>query len=266
VIDVQHDLAWRSLAGLALAGGVALAARRAGALTASGAWAATVLGTVATAASWGFAWALIAWFVVSSALTRWGRALKRARSDSVLHDERGRSATQVLANGIVYASCALASTLAPSFALGVMAYGALAAAAADTWSTEIGLRWGAMPRSIIGWRTVAPGTSGGVTFAGWLGALGGGLFVALLAGAANLPSVIALVGAGLNGAIADSLLGATLQARRRCTSCGAPTERLVHSCGGATEHEAGLRWMTNDAVNFFATVVGALTVLAIFYV
>jgi uncharacterized protein (TIGR00297 family) len=266
VIDIPNDLAWRALAGLALAGGVAWTARRAGALTASGAWAATALGTAATAASWGFAWALIAWFIVSSALTRWGRALKRARSDSVLPEERGRSAAQVLANGIVYASLALAATLMSSFALGVMAYGALAAAAADTWSTEIGLRWGRMPRNIISWRTVAAGTSGGVSFAGWLGALGGALFVAFLAGAANLPSVLALVGAGLNGAIADSLLGATAQARRRCTSCGAPTERMVHSCGGAAEHEGGLRWITNDTVNFVATVVGALTVLAIFYV
>jgi len=264
MIDVQHDILWRSLAGLLLAGGVAVAARRLGSLTTSGAWAAAALGTTATAASWGFATALIAWFVVSSALTRWGRELKRARSASVLPDERGRDATQVLANGAVFAACALGSTLVPSFALGAMAYGALAAAAADTWATEIGLRFGATPRNIISWRPVEPGTSGGVTLPGFAGALGGALFVAGLAGAANLVSVLALVSAGINGSIADSLLGATLQTRRRCTNCGAETERQTHSCGGATERVGGLGWMTNDTVNFLATVVGALTLLAIF--
>jgi uncharacterized protein (TIGR00297 family) len=264
MMDFQHDIAWRTAAGLVVAATVAWGARRAGALTMSGAWAASVLGAVSTAAGWTFAIALVAWFAVSSALTRWGREVKRARSASVLGDERGRSAVQVLANGAVFAACALASTLVPSFMLGAMAFGALAAAAADTWATEIGLRWGGTPRSVITWRPVSPGTSGGVTLAGLGGAVLGSLFVAALAGAANPAALLAILSAGINGTIADSLLGATLQARRRCTACGEPTERLTHSCGGATEHAGGWRWMTNDTVNLIATAVGAATMLAIF--
>jgi uncharacterized protein (TIGR00297 family) len=264
VILDQNDFLTRALAGLALAGAVAVAARRLGSLTTSGAWAATLLGAVTTAAGWGFAWALIAWFVVSSALTRWGRAVKRARSESVLSDERGRTAVQVLANGALFALCALGSSLTQSFLLGAMAFGALAAAAADTWATEIGLRWGATPRHLLTMREVAPGTSGGVSLVGFIGAALGAAFVALLAGAADPAAAIALIAAGLNGAIADSLLGATVQARRRCTSCGEPTERSTHSCGGATEPAGGLAWMTNDTVNLLATAVGAVTMLAIF--
>jgi uncharacterized protein (TIGR00297 family) len=266
-MNLTSDLAIRALLGLSLAGGVAWLARRAGALTTSGAWAAVAIGAASTAAGWRFAWVLIAWFVASSALTRWGRALKAERSASVLPDERGRRAAQVLANGGLYATCALASTLfagsVPGFALAVMAFGALAAAASDTWSTEIGLRFGARPRSILSWRAVAPGTSGGVTLAGFAGAAAGALFVALTVGAANVPTVLAILAAGLNGSIADSILGATLQARGRCTACGEPTERETHSCGGATEHAGGLRWMTNDVVNLLATAVGAATMLAI---
>lgn len=264
---LPNDIAARALVGLALAGGVALLARRAGALTTSGAWAATAVGAASTVAGWRFAFVLVGWFVASSALTRWGRERKRARSASVLPDERGRTAVQVLANGGVYAACALASTVlardVPSFVLAVMAFGALSAAASDTWATEIGLRWGAEPRSILSWRPVPAGSSGGVTLAGFGGAAAGALFVALLVGAANAPTVLAILAAGLNGAIADSVLGATLQARRRCTSCGAPTERRTHTCGGATEHAGGVRWMTNDTVNLLATAVGAATMLAI---
>jgi uncharacterized membrane protein len=62
---------------------------------------------------------------------------------------------------------------------------------------------------------------------------------------------------GFGGALADSLLGATLQDRRWCATCARECETPVHDCGTATQRRRGFAWMTNDAVNLLATAVGA---------
>lgn len=250
-----------------LAGVVALAARRAGSLATSGAIAATFVGTLAALAGWSWALLLIGWFVASSALTRLGAARKAARSRSSLASSGARNAQQVLANGGLYASLALVGSLSGDLRWQLAALGALAAAAADTWATEIGLLWGGSPRGLLDLRPVAPGMSGGVTAVGLLGSAAGASAVAafapLLLDEASARSVVALATAGLLGALVDSALGASLQARRRCEACAVFTERDVHDCGQTTVHARGLRWMTNDTVNLLATLVGALAALAL---
>ena len=60
--------------------------------------------------------------------------------------------------------------------------GAIAAATADTWSTEIGTVLGGTPRHLITTgREVPPGTSGGVTIAGTLSGLTGSVLAARVA-------------------------------------------------------------------------------------
>lgn len=267
-------------AGLLVAGAVALAARRAGSLSDSGAWAATIVGALSAAAGWEWAVLLIAWFVASSLLTKLGAARKAARTGRTLSESSARNAAQVLANGAVYALAAFASTVlgppdplsglasnldATTFAMcAIAALGALAAAAADTWSTEIGLLIGGVPRSVLSGRVVEAGLSGGVTLAGSAGGLLGALAVAL-AGAALLPGSpwLSVLAAGVLGGLSDSVLGASVQMQRRCPRCDSLTERRVHDCGTQTEHSRGWRWMTNDSVNFSATLVGAAAAVAL---
>ncbi|MEK6610090.1 MAG: DUF92 domain-containing protein, partial [Gemmatimonadota bacterium] len=67
---------------------------------------------------------------------------------------------------------------------------------------------------------------------------------------------------GIAGGVADSLLGATLQARYRCAACGAPGEQPMHWCGGTGILVRGMRWITNDTVNLLATAVGAAVAAA----
>ena len=145
----------------------------------------------------------------------------------------------------------------------------MASVNADTWATEIGALSRTAPRSITSGKPVAPGTSGGVTPLGSLAALAGAVFIgalsALLA-AAPLPmaaagtpvaTAAAMIGAaavaGLAGAFADSLLGATGQAMFRCRICGSETERAAH-CGSATEHVRGFAWLNNDRVNLLSSL------------
>lgn len=172
-----------------------------------------------------------------------------------------RNATQVFANGAVFALSALQSTLTGHSYFTFAALGALAAASADTWSTEIGTLFGGEPRSIVTWRPLATGMSGGVTPVGTLAGVGGALFIAVL-GAATVgygdwKAGTAVLFGGFIGCIADSVIGGTIQTRRWCDRCGEWTERRVHPCGYRTSHRHGFYWMTNDLVNALATVTGA---------
>lgn len=250
----------RALIGLALAAAIALAARRAGSLSSSGAVAAIALGTLTFAAGWSWAVVLIAFFVASTALSRWRADRKAERMAGIVAKGGRRDAVQVLANGGVFAACAALSLLEPSPAWAVLGAGAIAASTADTWATEIGALARSQPRSIVSWRPVPPGTSGGVSVRGTFAALAGAAFIASTSRLVGWPAaaVPAALAGGLAGTTADSLLGATLQARRWCASCAEQTERAIHRCGSATMHAGGLPWLGNDAVNAVAGGVGAL--------
>lgn len=256
----------RLAAGLGVAGAVAVLARRSGSLSRDGAVAAWGIGAAAVAAGWGWGALLVAWFVASSWLTRLGADAKARHSASALAGSAPRNARQVLANGAVFALAALAHSLSGDDAWGLAALGALAAAAADTWATELGLLWGGVPRSVRSGRPLDAGMSGGVTAVGFAASAAGGLAVGaagvpLLGGDLRLAALIAL--AGFIAAFGDSLLGATLQARRWCPTCARPTERERHSCGASTVFRAGVPWMTNDTVNLLCTLLGASAAVAL---
>jgi uncharacterized protein (TIGR00297 family) len=254
----------RSALGLLAAAAIALAARRAGSLSASGAVAATVVGTAAVTAGWGWGALLVLYFALSSALSHAGAAEKRTRTGGVVAKGGARDAAQVLANGGVFALCVLCLPLAgpQGRSLAAAAAGALAAAAADTWATEIGALFGGTPRALLGLRPVPPGTSGAMSLAGTGAMIAGALCVALAARALGLTDAFAAVtAAGCAGALADTLIGATMQERRWCDACGLATEQAMHDCGAPTRHAGGLAVLDNDAVNLVATVVGAATAL-----
>lgn len=248
------------LIGAALSILIAAAAWRARSLSASGAVAAAVIGTLAIAAGWGWGALLVAYFVGSSALSHAGREIKTQRTGAIVSKAGPRDAIQVLANGGVFAVAALAAVLYPaarSFALGA---GALAASAADTWATELGTHYGSTPRSILTGRAVPVGTSGGVSAIGSLGAILGALFVAGCAFALGWTPRVVLVAAvgGVAGALVDSLLGASVQGARWCDTCARGTERLRHDCGALTRHVRGVSWLDNDVVNFLSGLAGGL--------
>jgi uncharacterized protein (TIGR00297 family) len=184
-------------------------------LTTAGATAALAVGG---ATVWGVGWRgfglLLAFFVSGSLLTRGGGR---------------RNARQVVANGGVAAAAALLGAW-PAFA------GAIAAATADTWATEIGAYSSTPPWLITTGAPVTRGANGGITP---LGTAGGALGAAVMGGLTwvlgphdlRLAGVVAI--AGVAGMLVDSLLGATAQ--------------------GPFEN----KWLDNDAVNLAMTLAGA---------
>lgn len=243
--------------GLLLGAAVAGLAYWRRALTGDGAGAAAAVGAVVFARGGAPATAaLLAFFASSSALSRVGERRKRSAPLAQAKGAR-RDAWQVLANGGV----ATLSLLVGGRRHGGGAYvGALAAAGADTWATELGMLARRPPRLITTLQPVERGTSGGVTPEGLRASLAGasvvGLAWALLGG--GWRDVWGALGAGMTGSLVDSLLGATVQAVYRCHACGELTEAPVHArCGRQATLVRGQTWLTNDAVNALATLAGA---------
>jgi uncharacterized protein (TIGR00297 family) len=248
--------------GAALSVVAALAAHRTRTLSTSGAVAAAVVGTISIAAGWSWGALLLSMFIPASLLSRLGQERKAERVGQIVEKGSERDWGQVLANGGVYAGAALGSLVAPSPAWLAIGAGAVAASTADTWATEIGTLVAGHPISIISGRRVEPGTSGGISPAGTAAGVVGALFIGGATVLANWPvPFVAVTIGGLAGALADSLLGATVQERRWCELCGASTERLIHSCGTPTSHAGGVVGFDNDAVNAVCSAVGALIAL-----
>ena len=252
--------------GLSGAAVISAAARRARALSPGGTLAATLVGGVlVTGAGTRGAAALVAFFLSSTVLGRLPGA-------AVIGQRRGneRDAVQVLANGGVAALLSLASSSVGREQVRSLLLtgigGAIAAAAADTWATEIGSRSGQLPRSIATLRIVAPGVSGGVTPAGLAAAAAGATVIASVA-TCNLREfprrvlvrAFPIAVGGFTGSLVDSVLGATVQEVRFCDHCGLESEQHTHHCGARTRHIRGMPWCNNDTVNAIASAVGAAT-------
>lgn len=249
----------RLLLGGVLATLIALAARRTHALSRSGAVAAVAVGALACFAGWEWCGVLLAFFLSSTALSAWRSSSKDAATLDVVEKSAERDAVQVLANGGVFALGAVGAALAPSSFWVVLALGALAAATADTWATEVGAAIGGIPRSIAGLKPVPVGTSGAVSVAGSAAMVLGAVWLGTAArGMGFDPHVmVPTIAGGVGGALADTLLGVAVQERRWCPGCARETEQHIHRCGSRTEYRRGVRGFGNDAVNLTSTVVGA---------
>jgi uncharacterized protein (TIGR00297 family) len=244
---------------------IAAFALRRRSLAPSGAAAALVIGACIGTGG-GAAWfaVLVTFFVTSTALGKVGRARKEAVKREFSKGDT-RDAWQALANGGVAAAAALGMLLMPSPVWAAAFVGAMATANGDTWATELGVLSAGEPFSLVRLRRVPRGTSGAVSGLGMAATVAGALTIGLVAaaGAAHFRLhvvrliAIALV-AGTAGSLADSLLGATVQAGYHCPVCDRASESEEHHCGTVASHVRGLSWFGNDAVNAAATLLGAL--------
>ena len=244
---------------------IAVAAYRAHSLSRSGAWGALLEGTIIFGVGgWRWAVLLLAFFVSSSLLTRLFAKRKAALNEKF--DKGGqRDIGQVLANGGVASIFAGLHFFFPQAAWTWLAFAtSLAAVNADTWATELGVLNPSMPRLITTGKPVERGTSGGISLYGSLAAIGGAVFVAVLAGVVRpagaflVVTGVTILGGGL-GSFFDSYLGATVQAIYHCPHCDKETEKHpLHTCGTQTVQVRGWKWLNNDLVNAGCALMGAV--------
>lgn len=190
---------------------------------------------------------VLAVIVLTAIATRLGRGVEEQLGTA--ESRSGRTAAQVAANlGVAaIASNDLAQTWlfgqdwlhAAPVALLAPGLAALAEAAADTVSSEIGQMLNEHPFMITTLRRAQPGTDGAISLGG---TLAGTVAAAVVAAAGSLalrgglPMMVLSFSGGIFGLFFDSLLGATLERRG---------------------------WLNNDAVNFLSTASAAAFALAL---
>ncbi|HET9137218.1 MAG TPA: DUF92 domain-containing protein [Candidatus Kapabacteria bacterium] len=231
-------------------------------LSKSGAVAAVIIGgTIFAFGGYSASLLLIVFFISGSLLSRLNEKHAGARNWR-----------QVSANGIVPMFAILLlylrHDLRPEATL--LYLGALATATADTWATEIGMRYGGTVHNILSFSKMKKGLSGGVTLVGIAASLGGALLISLLSmisigsdeglcGLIFVPVWLVIPIAGLCGSLIDSVVGAAFQAKFMLVSGEIVEENhRYHS-----ELASGIKWLGNNATNLIATTLGALLAVGI---
>jgi uncharacterized protein (TIGR00297 family) len=172
-------------------------------------------------------------FALAWASTRVG--YRRKQDLGTAEKKSGRRASQIAANLAVAAIAAIAA-VSPKWRLFGLAAAAaaLAEAAADTVSSEIGQSTTAPVYLITDWKLVVPGTDGGISLVGSLAGVAGAAFVGIVCNLTHLLGrelAAIAIAAGVLGMFADSYLGALLERREL---------------------------LGNDTVNFLSTLVAAI--------
>lgn len=174
--------------------------------------------------------ALITLVLLTLFATRFGRSKKEAHD--LAERREGRRASQIVANLSVAALCS-------AFGWHLASIAALAEAAADTVSSEIGQAIGGSVWLLTSWRRVPAGTNGGISLAG---------------SAAGVLAAAIVVSSGM--------FYRTLRPEAAIAFAAACAALFFDSLLGATVENRG--WLGNDLVNLCSTSLAAIIAAAFF--
>lgn len=261
-VETHPERIWWLLCTLFLGISFALIAFKIGFLNHSGALAVALLATSVLGITSHAGWAIsgMTFFLLSSLLSKWGKKRKAQIEDRNDKTSR-RDAGQVYANGGISWIFLILYVFFPHDALFWGFVGAFAAAAADTWATEIGGYFQGKTWLVTNFSRAEPGVSGGIS---WQGTLGGtlGAVTVWCAGAYWFApyfaqSAFVIIGSAVGAMFLDSILGATMQVLYQ-TPDGKTTEKKTDENGKPYPKVRGFAWMDNDIVNLLATILGGL--------
>ena len=167
-----------------------------------------------------------------------------------------RDIIQVYANGGVATLVCIVDFLYPNPFNIYLFLASVAAAMSDTWGTEFGKLSKHKPISIISFRPMEHGLSGGLTRIGTLGSLLGSCIIGFTAWfLIPMESIIiyGIIFSGFIAAIVDSLAGAIFQAKYETQ-----TGEIIEEYQDGSTLISGNKWINNDIVNLINTIAAPL--------
>ena len=167
-----------------------------------------------------------------------------------------RDIIQVYANGGVATLVCIVDFLYPDPFNTYLFLASVAAAMSDTWGTEFGKLSKHKPISIISFRTMEHGLSGGLTRIGTLGSLLGSCIIGFTAWVLiPIESIIiyGIIFSGFIAAIVDSLAGAIFQGKYETQ-----TGEIIEEYQDGSTLISGNKWINNDIVNLINTIAAPL--------
>ncbi len=241
---------------LLLSAGILLGAYRLKAISEDGIVAAIL--TAVTLYTLGGQWigaSLLIFFLLGSAVSKVKNEHKRS-AEQLQESGSRRNWKQVLCNSLPASVLLWLGLFYPNAGvLKLLSFAVFSAAAADTFSSELGMLFKGKVVHILTGKAVPSGVSGGVSLAGFLAGLLGSALLSLLA----IPELGAegffiATGLGFSGTIVDSLLGATLQRKY----LGADGQLQDKKTGLSESPAEGLRFVSNNTVNLASLSIVAL--------
>ena len=191
--------------------------------------------------------------------------IKNIKNEIVKKSGR-RDAMQIAANGLIPTIFIIIYGIAKLDLFMIVAWVGIAANLSDTVASDIGITSKKDPISIIGFKPVSKGTSGGISLLGFLSSgIVSLVFAIIFTIMATIkvwfiPILFVLI---MIGNIVDSILGATIQAKYECVKCGIETEKNYH-CGVPTVLKKGISFVNNDFVNFSCSAVSSFFAIVVF--
>ena len=192
---------------------------------------------------------LLVFFVLGSGISKIKNDYKR-KAESLQEDSGARNWKQVLANSLPACIIVWIAYLIPDkrFIL-LPAFAVFSAAAADTFSSELGMMSKGKVFNILNGKPMPGGLSGGVSFVG----LGAGLIGSALLSTLAIPQFgsqgfILITILGFFGSILDSIIGVALQSKY------ISEEGQLQDKRNSIDDKPvkGLKVITNNAVNFIS--------------
>jgi uncharacterized protein (TIGR00297 family) len=200
---------------------------------------------------------LFTFLIIGSLASKLNRRKVSAAADS--KSSRPRDVWQVIANGGI-------SVLILLFFGGhsdlrnLLIYISIAIALADTLSSELGVFFGGRTYSIIGFRKVSPGLSGGISFMGTLAGLLGAGFIGLLSiwvEDYTFVRFLLIAFFGFIGMILDSVIGDLFQAKYQ-NGDGTLSDQ-------GNKLAKGINGFSNDITNWVSNVVTVSICVIVLY-
>lgn len=215
---------------------------------------------------------MIAFFLSSSLLTKF-KSTNKDNIDKLYEKDGTRDHIQVFVNGGIGLILSIFYYIYnnPIF---LLAYAvSFGVATSDTWASEIGVLSKDKPLSILNFKSMEKGMSGGISILGTIFAFLGSAFIALVFFIAYIAIyndviqgftyfLICLI-MGFVGSIIDSILGASIQAQYYCKATESFTEKKAYN-NKPNSLVKGFSIINNDIVNLVSNLISTMMIFFLF--